>query len=70
VKRWWGWGPDNAPRLRGISDAEHGVGKPLLELRVVHELLEQLGVVGDQADNDLLERGIVLDSSVLLGICQ
>lgn len=44
-----------------ISHAEDGVAQPFLERRVVAELLEQLGVVGQEVDHDALQRGVVLD---------
>ena len=37
-----------------ISHTEDGVAQPFLERRVVAELLEQLGVVGQEVDHDAL----------------
>lgn len=49
-----------------ICHAEDGVAQPFLERRVVAELFEQFGVVGQEVDHDALQRGVVFDPGGLL----
>lgn len=42
------WGDRDAH----VGRIEHGIGQPTLEVRIVAELLEQLGMIGEQFQND------------------
>jgi hypothetical protein len=48
-----------------IGHAENRIGQPTLEIRVVAELLEQLRVVLEEAYDDTLQGGVMLNAGVL-----
>ncbi|MBN1931512.1 MAG: hypothetical protein JW786_07900 [Desulfobacterales bacterium] len=45
---------------------EHGVSQSLIKRRIVAELFEQLGVIGQKLNHDSLQWGTVLDSRCFL----
>ena len=62
------WGIPHGQPSTGLltGQGEHGLSHPTLEAVVVHELLEQFGIILDERRHDTSERLAVLNASIVL----